>query len=299
VTGLIERIAAGSILCGDGAWGSQLMARGFVPGDSLETAALTQPGLLAEIAESYLEAGADLVTTNTFGASPLALERHGLADQTEAINHAAVEAIRPVVAGRGLISASVGPSGRLLLPYGETEPGVVFDSFKRQIRALIRTGIDAIFIETMIDLEEARLAVAAAREVSDTVPVIATMTFNRTPRGFFTAMGNDVERACIVLEAAGADLVGSNCGNGIEAMVEVARELAAHSRVPLVIQANAGLPEQRGGELHYPESPAFMAARVGALVDLGVAIIGGCCGTGPEHVRAIRAAIEDHRKPAR
>lgn len=295
--GLRERLADGETLCGDGAWGTQLMAHGLAPGSCFEALNLHRPELLAAIADSYIAAGADLVTTNTFGGSPAALARHGFADRTESVNRAAVEAVREVAAGRALISGSVGPCGCILAPYGDAAPEAVADGFRRQIGALIEAGADVICIETMIDLAEARLAVTAARELSTTVPVIATMTFDRTPRGFFTTMGDTVELACAELTAAGADLVGSNCGNGIDAMVELARELVVHARVPLVIQANAGLPEDRGGMLVYPESPAFMAERVRALMELGVAVIGGCCGTGPDHVRAIRAAIDARRPP--
>ncbi|MCU0305816.1 MAG: homocysteine S-methyltransferase family protein [Thermoanaerobaculales bacterium] len=293
---LLDRVGAGETLCGDGAWGTQLMARGLAPGDGFEIFNATRPDLLAEIASSYLEAGAELVTTNTFGGSPLALATHGLDDRTEELNLAAVEAIRGAVAGRALISGSVGPTGRLLLPHGDTPPEIVLDGFRRQIAALVAAGADLVCIETMMDLEEARLAVRAAREVAAPVPVIATMTFDPTPRGFFTAMGVTVEQACRGLEEAGADLVGANCGHGIEAMVALAAVFAEHAHTPIVIQANAGLPEQRDGALHYPEDPAFMAARVPALLDLGVAVIGGCCGTGPEHIRAIRAAIDARRR---
>ncbi len=294
-TGLRSRLTDGETLCGDGAWGTQLMARGLKPGDSFEEINLTRPKILAEIAALYLESGAQLITTNTFGASPLNLATHGLADRTEEINRAAVKAIQPAVEGRALISASVGPTGKLLTPYGDTDPGVMAEGFSRQIGALIEAGADLICVETMMDLEEARLAVEAARRRSPSVPIVATMTFNATPRGFFTTMGNTVAKACSVLVDAGADLVGSNCGNGIDAMVELAREFAAHATVPLAIQSNAGLPVNSGGTLHYPESPDDMAARVGELMDLGVAVIGGCCGTGPEHIRAIRAAIDRHR----
>lgn len=288
----LDRIAAGETLCGDGAWGTQLMARGLKPGDSFEALNLSRPEILAEIASLYIEAGAELVTTNTFGASPLNLASHGLDAQTEDINVAAVEALRGVTRGRALISASVGPTGRILAPVGDADPGEVADGFVRQIRALVEADADLICVETMMDLEEARLAVAAARQVSTTIPVIASMTFNATPRGFFTTMGNTPEQACEGLREAGADIVGSNCGNGAATMVELARELSTHAGLPLSIQANAGLPEVRDGELHYPESPAFMAARVPDLIELGVAIVGGCCGTGPEHIRAIRAAID-------
>jgi 5-methyltetrahydrofolate--homocysteine methyltransferase len=289
---LHDRVAAGDTLCGDGAWGTQLMAHGMRPGDSFEELNLTRPEVLAEIAALYVDAGAELITTNTFGGSPLNLAGHGLAKRTEEINAAAVRAIRSVTSGRALISGSVGPTGRILAPYGDTEPGEVEDGFVRQIGALFEAGADLICIETMMDLEEARLAVAAAREVSPSIPVIATMTFNATPRGFFTTMGNTVEQACGALSEAGADLVGSNCGNGIDTMVELARELASYTTLPFVIQSNAGLPENRDGELHYPETPEFMAERVPALLDLGVAVIGGCCGTGPDHIRAIRTAVD-------
>ena len=289
------RVDAGETLCGDGAWGTQLMARGLKPGDAFEALNLERPEVLAEIAAAYVEAGADLITTNTFGGSPLNLAGHGLAEKTEALNRAAVDAIESVAAGRAFVSGSVGPTGRILTPYGDTEPEVVAEGFSRQIGALIEAGADLICVETMMDLGEARLAVEAARRCSSSIPVVATMTFNATPRGFFTTMGTTVEQACRVLVEAGADLVGSNCGNGVAAMVELAREFAALATVPIAIQSNAGMPEDRGGELHYPEGPDDMAERVGELMDLGVAVIGGCCGTGPDHIRAVRAAIDRHR----
>jgi 5-methyltetrahydrofolate--homocysteine methyltransferase len=298
VKDLLDRLTAGETLCGDGAWGTQLMARGLRPGDSPEALNLSRPEVLAEVAGFYVEAGAQLITTNTFGGSSLNLETHGLADRTEEINHAAVEAIREVTNDRALISGSVGPTGKILTPYGDTEPAAVSAAFDRQIGALLDAGADLICIETMMDPEEARLAVAAARKRSPTIPVIATMTFNATPRGFFTTMGTTVEQACRVLVDAGADLVGSNCGNGIDAMVELARDFAGHATVPVVIQSNAGLPENLGDELVYPETPDYMAARVDQLMELGVAIIGGCCGTGPDHIRAFRHAIDRQRAKA-
>ncbi len=299
VAGLRERVAAGDPVCGDGAWGTQLMERGLRPGACFEALATDRPELLAEIASAYVEAGAELITTNTFGASPSALARHGLDERTEEVNRAAIEAIRGVTAGRALVAGSVGPTGTLLAPLGDADPDGVGDGFARQIGALVAAGADVICIETMMDLVEARLAVAATRAVSADIPVIATMTFDPTPRGFFTTMGVSVADACAGLIDAGADLVGANCGHGMDDMVELARELRADTDAPLVIQANAGLPEDRGGVLHYPETPEFMADRVPDLLDLGVAVIGGCCGTGPGHIRAIRAAIDKHRRTFR
>ena len=291
----LDRLASGETLCGDGAWGTQLMARSLVPGACPEALNLESPEVLAEVAQLYLDAGADLVTTNTFGGSPLKLALHGLDSRTAEINRAAVEALEPVVRGRASISASVGPTGKILEPYGDTAPEVVADAFTRQIEAQIEAGADLICIETMIDLREAELAVRAARSISAEIPVIATMTFDATSRGFFTTMGTSVGQACEALVEAGADIVGSNCGNGIDAMLEIAREFCEHSSVPVIIQSNAGLPANLQGELVYPETPEFMAARVAQLIDLGVSIIGGCCGTGPGHIRAIKAAIEAHR----
>jgi len=271
------------------------MARGLEPGSSPESLNLSNPGALVEVAELYLDAGADLITTNTFGGSPLKLKAYALDDRTEEINAAAIEALKPVVAGKAYISASIGPTGKLLKPYGDTEPEEISDAFVRQIGAVIEAGADIVCVETMIDLTEGQLAVRAARSISSDIPIIATMTFDATPRGYFTTMGVTVERACRELVEAGADIVGSNCGNGIDAMIEIAREFTAHASVPVIIQSNAGVPENRAGTVVYPESPEFMAERVPRLIDLGVAIIGGCCGTGPDHIRALRAAIDRHR----
>jgi 5-methyltetrahydrofolate--homocysteine methyltransferase len=271
------------------------MARGLEPGNSPESLNISNPDALIEVARLYLDAGADLITTNTFGGSSLKLQAYDLDDRTEEINRRAVEALTSLVEDRAYISASVGPTGKILKPYGDTDPEAMAESFGRQIGALIEAGADLICVETMIDLTEARLAVAAARSHSPDVPVIATMTFDTTPRGFFTTMGVTIEQACRELVEAGADIVGSNCGNGIDAMIEIAREFAAHASVPVIIQSNAGMPENRAGTVVYPESPEFMAGRVGQLMELGVAIIGGCCGTGPDHIRALRAAIDRHR----
>jgi hypothetical protein len=160
------------------------------------------------------------------------------------------------------------------------------------MQAVIGAGADIVCIETMSDVNEARLAVRAARSVSASIPVMATMTFEATPRGFFTIMGVSIASACRELEEAGADLVGSNCGNGSAQMIAIAGEFKKHSRLPLVIQPNAGVPELRHGQVHYPETPEFMAAMAGAWLDAGVAVIGGCCGTTPDHTVAMPPQTE-------
>lgn len=288
---LRARLGAGEVLVGDGAWGTMLMARGLRPGESPEAINLTQPEVLEEIAAQYVDAGADLITTNTFGGSPARLRQYGLDDRTEAVNRAAVEAVHRAARGRAYVSASVGPSGHLLKPYGDGDPAEIGAGYERQIRALVDAGADLICVETMTDLAEAILAVRAARSVADHVPVMATMTFDKTRRGFFTVMGVSIQQAVAGLTEAGADILGSNCGHGSETMVEVALGFRALTTRPIAIQPNAGLPEHRDAGLVYPETPEFMAGRAREFVAAGVAVIGGCCGTTPAHVRALRAVV--------
>lgn len=283
---LLERIKNG-VLVADGAMGTMLMACGLKPGDVPESFNLTQPEILEKIASLYLDAGAEIIQTNTFGASPLKLAFYSLDGKTEEINRNAVLAVRKVVGERAYISASCGPSGRLLKPYGDTEPEDVYSSFERQLKTLIHSGVDIICIETMTDLTEATLAIKAAKTVSPSTPVMATMTFDPTPRGFYTVMGINIEQASKGLETAGADIIGSNCGNGIENMIKIAIEFRQKSRLPLIIQSNAGLPVIKRNTTIYPETPEFMAEKAKELVSIGVSIIGGCCGTTPEHIRAL------------
>jgi 5-methyltetrahydrofolate--homocysteine methyltransferase len=293
---LPDRLRAGEVLVGDGAWGTLLMAHGLKPGEPPETINLTRPRALEDIARQYLEAGADIITTNTFGGSPARLRPYGLDDRTEEINRTAVEAVRRACGDRAYVSASIGPCGHVLAPYGDAHPADIAAGFELQIRAVVAAGADLLCIETMTDLTEAVLAVRAARAVAPSLPVVATMTFEPTRRGFYTVMGVSIEQAIQGLCEAGADIVGSNCGNGSAVMVEIAREFRARASVPVAIQPNAGLPEVREGSIVYPEDPAFMAERAKELVAAGVAIVGGCCGTTPAHVRAVRRVVEDARK---
>ena len=293
---LLERIKHGEVLVSDGAMGTMLMERGLKPGDPPESFNLTHPEILREIANLYLDAGADIIQTNTFGASPLKLSFYSLEGKTEKINRNAVLAVKKVVGDHAYISGSCGPTGKFLKPYGDIEPEEMYHNFGRQIHTLISAGVDIICIETMTDLNEATLAIKAAKAVSQTIPVMATMTFDPTPRGFFTVMGVNIEDAAEGLRDAGADVIGSNCGNGIENMVKIAREFKKYTKLPLIIQSNAGMPEIRGNTTVYPETPEFMAGKVKELLALGVAIIGGCCGTTPEHIKAIRKVVDGFQK---
>lgn len=291
---ILEKLKKGEIFVADGAMGSLLMARAkeLIKGKCPEFVNLSRTDILEEVAKLYLDAGAEIVQTNTFGGSPLKLSDYALGERTEEINRAAVEAVKRIVRGKAYVSASCGPSGKMLKPYGTVEVQELFDSFYRQLNELIDSGADLICVETMTDLQEAVQAIKAAKAIKPTIPVMATMTFDAKPRGFFTMMGVTIEQAADGLAEAGADILGSNCGNGIENMIKIAREFKKNTRLPLIIQSNAGLPEMRDGYTVYPETPEFMAEKSKELVDVGVSIIGGCCGTTPDHIRSIRAAVK-------
>jgi 5-methyltetrahydrofolate--homocysteine methyltransferase len=297
---LLGRIRQGDVLLADGAMGTLLLDAGLKPGGCPESLNLDRPELLEQIARRYFDAGAEIIQTNTFGASPPKLAAYGLADRCEEINAKAVAAVRRAVGDRAYLFACCGPSGKLLKPYGDTEPAAIAQSFERQLRALAEAGIDAVNFETMIDLSEAEIAVKTARTVAPDLVVVATMTFQPTRRGLFTIMGNTIAETVRRLAAAGADVVGSNCGNGSERMVEVARAFLSKEgtvpALPVSIRPNAGVPQLVAGRPVYPETPEFMAARIPDLVQAGVSIIGGCCGTTPEHTRAFRVALDSVRR---
>jgi 5-methyltetrahydrofolate--homocysteine methyltransferase len=289
---LVKRLRAGEVLLADGAMGTQLMARGMTAGRCPEAYNLDEPAMIEAIAAAYRDAGADILQTNTFGGNPLRLARHALDGRTEEVNAAAVAVARRAAEGRAYVAASIGPTGRILKPYGDTDPADVAAAYQRQLRAVAAAGgVDLVLVETMTDLAEAVAVVRAARDAMPDVPVAATLTFEATKRGFRTIMGTTVSQAVQELTAAGAAITGANCGNGIETMVRVAAEFRACTGGLLLIQANAGLPEIRDGRPVWPETPEFYAEKAAGLLELGVNIIGGCCGTTPAHIAALRRLL--------
>jgi 5-methyltetrahydrofolate--homocysteine methyltransferase len=288
-----KRLKSGKPILADGAIGSIIISKGLAAGACPELFNLEKPDVIRETAEAYIAAGAEMIQTNTFGASPLKLRHYCADDKTEEINRAAVKIAKEARGEKDVyIYGSCGPSGRLLKPYGDTDPGAMFESFKQQVSTLIEEGVDLLCFETMTDLNEAKIAIQAARSVSKEIPIAATMTFDKTPRGYFTIMGVTVTQAASGLAEAGADVIGSNCGNGIEKMIEIAAEFMKNTDKPVIIQSNAGLPVLKDGRITYSETPEFMKERAAELLDLGVQIIGGCCGTTPEHIRAFRNLID-------
>jgi 5-methyltetrahydrofolate--homocysteine methyltransferase len=235
-----------------------------------------------------VDAGADLILTNTFGGSPQKLARFNLQARCEEINRRGVELSREASGGRALVFASMGPSGEFMAPLGTLTQEEMTAQFARQARAIADAGADGVVVETMTDVGEARAALRAVRETSD-LPVVVSMTFDRGPRGFATMMGVRPGQAAQQLEAAGADIVGANCGAGIVEMVEVARLMREATSLPLWCKPNAGLPQLVDGRTVYCETPGEMIKHLPRLVEAGAGIIGGCCGTTPEHVRLLAA----------
>lgn len=295
---ILERLNRGDIIVGDGAFGTMLMKRGLKEGDPPETVNLNAPQNLEEISSLYLEAGAEIITTNSFGASSLRLQHFSLEKDMARTNRLAVEAARKAVGDRAYVSGSVGPTAKLLKPFGDTDPEEIYDCFYNQINTLLSSGIDIIGIETMTDVSEAELAVKAARALSAEIPVIASVTFEKKNKGFNTLMGTSIQQTVERLKKAGATIIGSNCGNGSENMLQIAQEFMQYSELPVAIQSNAGLPVQSDEGLIYPETPDFFAEKAAEMLKAGVQIIGGCCGTTPDHIRALRKMVDTHVKTA-
>ena len=280
----IAKLTSTGPVVSDGAWGTQLQQRGLPIGACPDAWNLTQPEKVEEVARAYVEAGSQVILTNTFGSNRFILARQGLADQVAEINRAGVAISRRAAAGRALVFASVGPSGVMLM-MGQVSPDELKAAFAEQVQAIAQAGADGIVIETMSDPAEASLAAAAAHETG--LPVVACMTFDSGAKKDRTMMGATPEQAAEQLAAAGADVIGSNCGQGIAGMVEVCRRLHAATDRPIWIKANAGLPENVDGKTVYRQTPAEFAAYVPQLIEAGTSFIGGCCGTTPEFIRAV------------
>jgi len=285
------------VLVSDGAWGTQLAERGLPAGTVPETWNADRPDAVEAVARAYVEAGSSVILTNTFGGSRLKLAKVGLADRAADLNRRGVEISRRAAGDRALVLASIGPTGELLAPLGTLGRDEFIDVFAEQIAACIEGGAHGVCIETMAALEEAEAALLAARQVA-AMPVVVSMTFSQGPKGFATMMGVRPEQAAAALTDAGADIVGSNCGNGIAGMIEVARGFRAATDLPLWLKPNAGMPRLVGDKTVFPESPDEMAGKVAALVEAGANFVGGCCGTTPAHIRAMAAAARQARETA-
>jgi 5-methyltetrahydrofolate--homocysteine methyltransferase len=290
---IAEKIIQGRVLVSDGAWGTFLQQKGLAAGECPEEWNLTRPDDVFEIAKAYIDAGADMIETNSFGGNRFKLKMFGLEEKAYVLNKAAAELSRKAAGLEKHVLGSIGPTGKLLV-MGEVSPQELYDAFKEQAIALAAGGADALVIETMSDIEEAKLAVKACCE-NTSCEIICTMTFEKSGDELYhTMMGVTPSQMALELTDAGADIIGANCGNGIKDMIGITKEIRKiRKEIPVLIHANAGLPEYRDGKTIFPESPDDMAGITLDLVKAGANVIGGCCGTTPEHIRRIAAIIRN------
>jgi len=280
---------ANGLMITDGAWGTELQARGLTPGANPDTWNLTHPERVEAVARAYAEAGSQVILTNTFRANAIAMQNSSEADldvYLDAINSAGV-AISRRAAGKALVFASIGPTGKMMVS-GEIGSEQVSAAFAAQARSLAAAGADALLVETMSEIEEARLAVEAAKRTG--LPVLVSFAFDSGKNKDRTMMGATPEAVAAAMVEAGADAVGANCGVGVERVLTICERLHAACDLPIWIKPNAGLPIMEGTAIHYGTSAQFFASHYTALRDAGASFLGACCGSTPEFIRALANA---------
>ncbi len=283
-----ELTAAGPVLT-DGAWGTELQSRGLQPGETPDSWNLSHPDRVEQVARAYVDAGSQVVLTNTFRANRIALATHPDAERVAELNRAGVEISKRAAGDAARVFASIGPCGKLLLT-GEVDEAGLREAFSEQAEALAAGGADAIVVETMSDLVEAGIAVEAAKATG--LPVVACMVFDSGKNRDRTMMGITPTQAAEELTRLGADAIGANCGTGVEDYIPICATLAAATPRPVWIKPNAGLPELEDGKVVYRTTPAEFAGNVPRLLEAGARFIGGCCGTDPSFIEAMRRELD-------
>ncbi len=288
--GLISQLLEGVIILSDGAMGTELQKRGIATGVCLEEYNITRPEIVQAIYRDYFDAGSDLVETNTFGANRSRLGLYNLEDRVSEICRKSTELAREVCPQNRLVAGSMGPTGDIIEPLGKRTVEEAYDIFSEQAEALAEGGVDLIFVETMMAAEEAEIAIKAVKDKTK-LHVVATMTFQSGKTGMRTMWGVDVKTAVQRLTAAGADVVGANCGRGFDDMIAIVREMRPLTSKPIIAQSNAGIPVLIDGAAVYKDTAEIVIPKAERLLRLGVNIIGGCCGTGPAHIKLMRELL--------
>ena len=292
---LLQELAKGRIMVSDGAMGTMLQKAGLKSGECPESWNMSNPDAISAVAEAYVNAGSNIIGANSFGANSYKLKEFGIdSSSVKDYNVAAATLAKKAIGDSGFVAASVGTTGQIL----EDEGGFatyedIYNSYKEQVMALEEGGADAVCIETQYSKLEADAAIKATKENTNLI-VICTFTFEQGARGYRTMMGLTPGMAIESAIESGADIVGANCGNGIEGMIEIVKEIRAVTDKPILIHANAGLPVLENGVTVFKDTPEKMAGKVGDLINAGANIIGGCCGTTPEHISAMAHVIENY-----
>lgn len=283
---LLDELKKGKILISDGAWGTFLFERGLEMGQCPELWNATHREDVHAVAKSYVDTGANMILTNSFGGSPHKLAQYDLRHRTEELNELAASISREAAGDSVLVLGSIGPTGAMLM-MGEITEQELYDGFYLQAEGLKKGGADAICVETMSAIDEAVIAVKAAKDATD-LDLICTFTFDKTATNEYrTMMGVSPEEMVNAVKEAGADVIGTNCGNGFTNMIDIVKAIReVDSSTPVLVHANAGLPQYEDGKTVFPDTPEIMASQFKQLVESGANIIGGCCGTTPEHIRA-------------
>lgn len=283
------------VLVSDGAWGTEMIKLGLSAGETPELWNLEKPSLVKKVAEKYREAGADIILTNTFGANRLKMERAGLNENVKDINRAGVE-LSKEEAGNALVFASIGPTGEFLEPLGDFKEENFVKAFSEQVEGFVEGKADGVMIETMSDVKEALCALKAVRQNSS-LPAGVSFSFNKKGEDFVTIMGGNVRQVILSVMEQAPDIIGANCGSvtieDMSALAKITREITS---IPLWIKANAGIPYIKDGQTFYPQKPEEMAEFAAELIKEGAKLIGGCCGTTPEHIKLIRKKVDLWRK---
>ncbi len=286
---ILAALARGERIVSDGAIGTELQARGIPAGTMSELWNAERPDVVLAVHGDYLAAGAQIATTNTFGGNRIRLAEAGLAERLAELNRRGAELARQAVGDGAWVGGSLGPTGRVLQPYGDLSLAAAEEAYVEQVRALAEAGVDLFLIETQHDIEEACLIIRAIRAESD-LPISCTFAFSAHGR---TMMGLRPADAARRAEEAGADAVGANCGDGPAAITAALQGMAGVATRPLVAKSNAGVPQVSGGETVWDVTPERLAQETRGFLALGARIVGGCCGTGPEHVRAIARVVRE------